>query len=374
MIRKMAATGVALSSSKFRVELHCHLDGSVRCSTLYDLAKKNDSPEAKKPYEEFMKDVTYLGIGNLQKFLKVFDVFTPWIVGDKEAIERIAYELCEDKAKNGVTYIEARYSPHLLANDNIVELGRTGGDVSPRDVVMYVNEGLRKGSKDFGITVKSILCCMRGFPGWSHDVVELCKEFHNDTVVAIDLAGDEDICPSKEDIDAFLEAESCGIHRTVHAGESGPAANVKEALDVMKAERIGHGYHVLSDEKLYQRVIDERIHLEVCPMSSYHLGTAGTTDFKKHPAVRFAADNVNFSLNTDDDSVFQTTITNEYNVAFNKMGLSEAELSKITFNAARSAFLPDDKKQQLLQHLKVAFGVIPKPDDANGQPWYCNTL
>ncbi|XP_077994887.1 adenosine deaminase-like [Glandiceps talaboti] len=356
----MTATGesVATESSNFRVELHCHLDGSIRCSTLYDLAKKKGSIYGKKPFEDFIKDVTYTGVGNLTKFLEVFGRFLPWFVGDKEAVERIAYELCEDKAKDGVAYIEARYCPHLFANDNIVALKQTGGDVSPRDVVTWVNEGLRRGSKDFGIVAKSILCCYRGFPDWSRDIVDLCKAFHNDTVVGIDLCGDElNIPVCQQDIDAFLEAERCGIHRTVHAGESGPASNVTEALDVLKAERIGHGYRVLDDAKLYERIKENRIHLEVCPMSSYHLSTAGTEDFSKHPAVRFAADNVNFSLNTDDDSVFQTTLTKQFDVAFNKMGLDEAQLTKITFNAARSAFLPDDKKQHLLRHLKAAHGV-----------------
>ncbi|XP_077994457.1 adenosine deaminase-like [Glandiceps talaboti] len=349
----MTQTRDTMNTFKNQVELHCHLDGSIRCSTLYDLAKKRDSFYGKKPFEDFIKDVTYTGIGNLTKCLEVFGRFLPWLVGDQEAVERIAYELCEDKAKDGVAYIEARYCPHLFANDNIVALKQTGGDVSPRDVVTWVNEGLRRGSKEFGIVAKSILCCYRGFQDWSQDIVELCKEFHNDTVVGIDLCGDEKIPPCKQDIDAFLEAERCGIHRTVHAGESGPASNVVEALDVLKAERIGHGYRVLDDTKLYERIKEKRIHLEVCLTSSYHTGTIGTDDFSKHPAVKFAADNVNFSLNTDDDSVFQTTLTKEFDVAFNKMGLDEAQLSTITSNAARSVFLSADEKQHLLRQLKI---------------------
>ncbi|XP_077994455.1 adenosine deaminase-like [Glandiceps talaboti] len=365
----MAQTAASALFSKYRVELHCHLDGSIRCSTLYDLARKQGSFYGKKPYEEFIEDVTYTGVGNLPKFLEVFGRFLPWLVGDQEAVERIAYELCEDKAKDGVAYIETRYCPHLFANDNIVALKQTGGDVSPRDVVTWVNEGLLRGSQEFGIVAKSILCCHRGYPEWSRDIVELCKEFHNDTVVGIDLCGDERIPPCKNDIDAFLEAERCGIHRTVHAGESGPVANVVQAIDVLKAERIGHGYRVLDDARLYERIKEKRIHLEVCPMSSYHLSTAGTEDFSKHPAAKFAADNVNFSLNTDDDSVFQTTLTKQFDVAFNKIGVNEAQLIRTTFNAARSAFLPDDKKQHLLRHLKIAHG-IEKPTVHNRQHWY----
>nr|XP_006814765.1 PREDICTED: adenosine deaminase-like [Saccoglossus kowalevskii] len=352
----------ASSVTKFRVELHCHLDGSIRVSSLYELAKKRGSPYGQKPFEEFKNDVTYTEIGNLTKFLKTFKIFIPWIVGDREFIKRMAYELCEDKANQGVAYIEMRYCPHFFASAKVAELKRVDGDLTPHGVVQCVNEGLKEGCKDFGITAKSILCCMRGFSAWSPQIIELCKEFHNDTVVGIDLAGDEDL-PLTD------EAVRCGIHRTVHAGESGPSAHVKTAIDVMKAERIGHGYHVLEDEKLYERVLEDQIHFEVCPMSSYYLSSAGTENFRKHPAVRFAKDNLNFSFNTDDESIFETSLPNEFNVGYNKMGLSEAVLTKLVFNAARSSFLPENEKLDLIRHLQGVYGMTNNVNTSQ-----CNTL
>ncbi|XP_027564373.1 adenosine deaminase-like, partial [Neopelma chrysocephalum] len=134
---------------------------------------------------------------------------------------------------------------------------------------------------------------------WSPEVVELCKKYRNDSVVAIDLAEGQPSETLKVEIDsehkkAYEEAERCGIHRTVHAGEVGAAAMVKEAVHVLKAERIGHGYHVLEDPELYKELLRTKMHFEVCPWSSYLTG-ACSPDFTKHPVIQFKKDRANYS-------------------------------------------------------------------------------
>lgn len=156
------------------------------------------------------------------------------------------------------------------------------------------------------------------------------SEFANDGVVGIDLAGDEPVWqgPAMEGhVIAYEEAKRLNIHRTVHAGEGGPAANVKIALDTLHAERIGHGYHVIQDAELYQRIVKEKIHLEVCPTSSILTGAVKPC-FKTHPLRRFVEDGVNFSINSDDPLVCQTRVDLEQGVAFDKIGLSPAELTR----------------------------------------------
>ncbi|GCB74099.1 hypothetical protein scyTo_0003186 [Scyliorhinus torazame] len=195
----------------------------------------------------------------------------PVIAGDREAIQQIAYELVEDKAQEGIVYLEARCNPHYLANCNVhpIPWGQTE-NVSPDEFVNLVNmsPGFRRGQCDFGIKVRLILCCIRHMQEWSPEIVELCTKCQNDGVVGIDRAGDEltnaEVHPGH--MKAYEMAVKCGIHRTVHAGEVGPPKVVHEALDILKAERIGHGYATIKDPELYMEILQKEIHIEACPL------------------------------------------------------------------------------------------------------------
>ncbi|XP_070532519.1 adenosine deaminase-like [Ptychodera flava] len=289
---------------------------------------------------------------NLPQILDRFKTFMPTVVGDGEGIERIAYELCQFQAENKVVYFETRYSPQLLANCNVaLEWGQKPGNLTPHDVVLSVNEGLRKGCEDFGVKANSILCCFQHRPEWSAEVLSLCREFQDRGVVGMDIAGYETVPFDPLHIQAFQEAARCGIHRTAHAGESSSAEAVREAVDKMNVERLGHGYLVLQDEELYQRVKKMNIHFEASLISSYYTGVCKLENFDNHPVKRFAEDDVNFSLSTDDPGVFLCTFDDEFDLAFDKVGLNEAQITKSIFNAARSAFLPEAEKRDLIEQL-----------------------
>ncbi|XP_036680778.1 adenosine deaminase isoform X5 [Balaenoptera musculus] len=282
--------------------------------------------------------------------------------GCREAIKRTAYEFVETKAKEGVVYVEVRYSPHLLANSNVepIPWNQAEGDLTPDEVVRLVGQGLQDGERDFGVKVRSILCCMRHQPSWSPEVVELCKKYRQQTVVAIDLAGDESIQGSSlfpEHVKAYAEAVESGIHRTVHAGEVGSAQVVREAVDTLKTERLGHGYHTLEDPVLYNRLRQENMHFEVCPWSSYLTGAwkPGT----EHAVVRFKNDQANYSLNTDDPLIFKSTLDTDYQMTKQDMGFTEEEFKRLNVNAAKSSFLPEDEKRELLDLLYKAYGMPP---------------
>uniref|UniRef100_A0A3P8Q6X6 adenosine deaminase n=1 Tax=Astatotilapia calliptera TaxID=8154 RepID=A0A3P8Q6X6_ASTCA len=252
--------------SKPKVELHVHLDGAIRVQTIMDVAKMRGKTLPVNTVEEMKKRIIVEKPGTLTSFLEKFNEYMHVIAGDREAIKRIAREFVEDKAKEGVIYVEVRYSPHLLANSGVKEIpwNQEEGDLSPDEVVRLVNEGLSEGEREFKIKARSILCCMRHMPSWSKDVVELCKKYKDEGVVAIDLAGDESLnCEANpEHMEAYEEAVRCGIHRTVHAGEVGPASVVKEAVEVLKAERVGHGYRTLEDDDLYKKLLAQNMHFE----------------------------------------------------------------------------------------------------------------
>ncbi|XP_057673225.1 adenosine deaminase [Corythoichthys intestinalis] len=344
-----------------KVELHVHLDGAVRAQTIIDVARRRGIRLAADTAEELRRLLVLREPATLTGFLAKFAVYMHVIAGDRDAIERIAYEFVEDKAKQGVIYAEVRYSPHLLANADVepIPWNQEEGDLSPDEVVRLVNRGLRDGERAFSVKVRSILCCMRHMPSWSADVVELCKKYRHEGVLAIDLAGDESLdCQAYPGhARAYQEAARCGIRRTVHAGEVGPPSVVKEAVEVLKAERVGHGYRTLEDPQLYAQLLATNMHFEVCPISSKLTG-ACDADFSKHPVVRLRKDKANYSLNTDDPLIFDSTLQLDYSVACQHMGFTRQEFRRLNICSAASSFLPEPEKNELLHQLYRAYGMI----------------
>uniref|UniRef100_A0AC34QAY4 Adenosine deaminase n=1 Tax=Panagrolaimus sp. JU765 TaxID=591449 RepID=A0AC34QAY4_9BILA len=343
-----------------KFELHIHLDGAIRFSTILELglAKQIDLKGA-KTVEELKEVLVSRKPASLAKVLEAFNIFLPCVIGDKDAIERIAYELCEDQSKNNVCYFEARYSPHLLCNtiNNHIfkNVYRGNGDLTPEGVVQAVARGLDRGQKDFNLTARQILCCIRGFEHFDLETLDLVTNLKHLGVVAIDVAGsahgaDEQYAPSV--VLAFQLAAERGIHRTAHAGESGGSTEVIRAIEVMKAERIGHGYRLTTNEEAYQKyAVQKRIHLEACPLSSVITGSV-PLDWKNHPISRWAKDEINFSINSDDPTCFDNSIVSDLRLARDEIGLSTYELWKTQYNACLSSFLPDGEKSKFLQLIK----------------------
>ncbi|XP_033640395.1 adenosine deaminase-like isoform X1 [Asterias rubens] len=337
-----------------KVELHIHLEGAVRPSTVWDLAKKSGVDVPGNNAEELAHFIRSFKMGSLSNFLQTFNIFLPVLVAEKDAIKRVVYELCEDKAKEGVIYFELRLSPHLLANCGIAWLSfKVEKKLPLRTVMQSVIEGIEAGQRDFNIKTRLILTMTKHEPGWAAECLEMAKEFSG-SVVGIDIGGEENLPLDPEIIRVYQEAKQCGLHRTVHAGEAGPARHVKEAIEVLHAERIGHGYHCLDDENVYQMVKDKNIHIEACPTSSIFTG-ACDPDFTKHPCVRFLKDNVNFSLNTDDPLIFGNTMNEEFKIAKEYFAMSDQQAAQVTLNAARSSFLPDGEKEELIKQIESAY-------------------
>ncbi|XP_058143116.1 adenosine deaminase isoform X2 [Dasypus novemcinctus] len=347
---------------KPKVELHVHLDGAIKPETILYYGRKRGIPLPADTVEGLQDVIGMDKPLSLPGFLAKFEYYMPAIAGSREAIKRIAYEFVEMKAKEKVVYVEVRYSPHLLANSKVMPIpwNQAEGDLTPDEVVALVSQGLQEGERDFGIKVRSILCCMRHEPDWSPEVVELCKKYRQQTVVAIDLAGDETIQGSsilEGHVKAYEEAVKSGVHRTVHAGEAGSAQVVKEAVDNLKTERLGHGYLTLQDEALYTRLRQENMHFEVCPWSSYLTGSWKPDT--EHPVVRFKNDQANYSLNTDDPLIFKSTLNTDYLMTKQQMGFTEEEFKRVNINAAKSSFLPEAEKNELLDLLYKAYGMTP---------------
>lgn len=366
-----------------KVELHVHLDGALQHRTILELLKEKNLPlPGDGSLEALVDTVTVHQPKDLNHFLQGFSVFIPAIVGDLEAIERMAVEFCRRQAEEGVVYTEVRYCPQLLLPQNLTPDYMEGASpntsngqqnvatLTPAAVVEAVNRGLARGEAETGLVCRSILSCIRGVPQWSNQILELCLRYRHQGVVGIDIAGNESGAEpipdedkegrmlDQEDVEAFRRAAELGIHRTVHAGEAGPAMMVLKALDVLGAERIGHGYRVLEDETIYRRCLQQRVHFECCPTSSLMTGSvrldAKTKDV--HPMIRFAKDGASYSINTDDPTITNTYLNDEYRLV-TRWGLTQHDLQQANINAMEASFAEPELKARVLRQLRQAYGL-----------------
>ncbi|VDM02150.1 unnamed protein product [Schistocephalus solidus] len=340
------------SSSRHGVELHLHLDGGFRPATLFAFAQKKSIRLCASNTYDFEKSLTVQQPNSLADFLSKFSVINSPAQGDAEALSQLTLDFLEDCAnRGGLCYVEARFSPHLLA----------GACLTPEETVKTVLSAVEIGKKRFDIQAQIILCMMRHRPEWSSEVVQLAKSYQPFGVCAIDVAGDDKPCDGKNTAKeikmAFDEAFKCGIHRVAHAGENGVAASVTEALSEMHAERIGHGYHILDDPIVYKTVREENVHFELCPLSSRLTGSV-PIDWNQHPIHNFIRDDVNFSINTDDPTVTGQWQLEEQLMCMRELGMTAHQLVKANFRAAQASFLQDDDKEQLMRHLMTGAGII----------------
>ena len=255
-----------------KVELHCHLDGSLRVDTIIDLAKKNniDLPTIEKNKLSKLISLKSQNI-SLEKYIALFDI-TLSVMQNKNSLERISYELMEDLSNDNVVYAEIRFSPILHTKNNL----------TIDDALRSVKTGLEQGSKRFGIKYGIIICGIRSIdPSISIKLAELAVNYKNNGVVGFDLAGAEYNYPAKKHKEAFYIIRNNNINTTIHAGEAFGPESIHQAIHTCGANRIGHGIRLLEDPDLMSFINDHRICLEICLTSNYHTGAVKS--LKDHP-------------------------------------------------------------------------------------------
>lgn len=332
---------LSIFSSKLRqlpkAELHCHLDGSVRPSTLLELGREARVQMPKHTPEELAEFMRVDDARTLEDYLRRFDV-TVSVMQSEEALERIAYELAEDAAEDGVRYIEVRNAPIL----NIVR------GLTLVQAIEAPLRGLRRAEKEFGIIGRFIVCALRNFtPEDSLAMAQLAVEFKNEGVVAFDLAGGEKGNPAARHVEAFRYAREHNLAVTVHAGEGDGAESVREAVHICGANRIGHGTRLIEDPELTQYVNDRRIALEICLTSNVQTRVADS--YESHPLREYFDRGLNVTLNTDNRLMSGTTLTDEYVHAAERLGFTVDELAGIALNGFESAFLPWEERVMLIE-------------------------
>ncbi|MCB5272049.1 MAG: adenosine deaminase [Candidatus Cloacimonetes bacterium] len=320
-----------------KTDLHVHLDGSVRVATIINLAKKGKIELPTLDKDELEKLIVCgPHTQSLEDYLRGFHIVN-LVLQTAEGLKRAAYELAEDAAQENVRYMEVRYAPILHANKG---LGLT-------EIVQAVLDGLQVAEEDFGIKTGVIICGIRNMdPAMSLKMAELAVEFKNRGVVGFDLAGGEYKNPAKVHKAAFDLARKNNLNITVHAGEADGAASIQQALHACGAHRIGHGTRLIEDADLLNYVNDHRIPLEICIKSNFD--TKAVKDITGHPIDFYLEKGIRVTVNTDNRTISDTSITNEYMLAIENFGWDYPTLKKVILNGFKSAFLPYQEGVDLL--------------------------
>lgn len=320
-----------------KAELHCHLDGSVRAETMLELGREYgqtmpvDDPDALREHM-VVKDAH-----NLEEYLERFAI-TLSVMQRAEAIERIAYELAADAARDGVRYLEARYAPVLNTREGL----------SLDEAVEAAARGLTRAERDHDIVARIIVCGLRHLePGVSLRLAKLAVAHRNHGVVGFDLAGGERGHPASDHAPAFAYAREHNLAVTVHAGEGDGADSVRQAVHLCGANRLGHATRLIEDEPLTSYVNDRRIALEVCLTSNVQ--THATESIEAHPVRQYFDRGMNVVLNTDNRLMSGTTLTDEYLLAARYHSFTFEELSAVALNGFASAFVPWKERMRLIQ-------------------------
>jgi adenosine deaminase len=274
----------------------------------------------------------------LTDYLKRFEVFYP-ILPFAKTQERIAYELCQDCARDNVVYFETRFAPCLACNERF----------TMEDAVVAALEGLRRGQRDFGVRCGLILCCYRSAEAQSVATVKLAHKYRDRGVCGIDLAGDELHFPATPHAKAFALARKLEIPITIHAGEGGRAEEIREAVFDHGATRIGHGVALQRDPELLKRVRDAGTVFEICLTTN--LQTCCVPSVAAHPFRKFLDEKLRVTLNTDDPAISNITLTHELELAAREFGLTGAQVHELQANAARAAFAENSVRDELIRRV-----------------------
>lgn len=320
-----------------KADLHVHLDGSLRAETLIDLAREYGKPLPSFDADALRDHMYVRDARNLVDYLARFET-TLSVLQTADALERVAYELCEDAAAENVRYMEVRYSPVL----------NTREDLSLDEAVEASLRGLTRAAQDFGIRTNIIICALRHMtPETSLELARLAVAYKQRGVVAFDLAGPEYDYPPKKHAVAFRYAAHENLALTVHAGEAFGPDSIRQALHDCAARRIGHGTRLFEDADLMRYVNDFRIPLEICLTSNVQ--TRAVERFADHPVRRYFDEGLLVTLNTDNRLMSGTTMTQEFSRAAEHLRFSWDALCTISRMGFEAAFLPYAEKQETLR-------------------------
>lgn len=316
-----------------KVELHVHLEGSIRPQTLRELAEKNrvDLPGGVEAVYRF---------ADFQGFLEAYMRCAACLC-EQEDFRRVTYELLCDEAAQGIRYCEVFLS-------SMQHLRR---DFDFECIMQGIRSGYEAARAEYGIRMGVIFDHGRQFGVEAgRRVLELALATRSYGVIGLSIGGDEKEGPPEAFAEIFAQARAAGLHLTAHAGEVCGPESIWGAIRSLGVRRIGHGIRAVEDPELMRYLRRERIFLDICPTSN--LRTGAVSSLKEHPVRRLFDAGIPITLSSDDPALFQTSLLQEYLLLVEHLGFTQEEIRQIALNGVRASFLPAGEKTTLEKEIR----------------------
>jgi aminodeoxyfutalosine deaminase len=325
-----------------KAELHLHLEGSLRPDTLRELSRGKGRKESEVEQWILERQQHGFSYSTFMEFVEAFKVAV-LLLESPEDYALATRRLIEWLAVQNVKYAEITLSAGVV--------------LWKRQQLDRVYEAIRAASLEagarLGLRVNWIFDAVRQF-GVLHarEVLTWASRYRSEGVVAMGLGGDEERGPANLFTDVYREVRDCGLHTVAHAGETAGPESVREAVELLEVERVGHGLAAARDSEVCVLLRDRGIPLEACPSSN--VATRLIPAFRDYPLKEFLEAGVAVTLNSDDPALFGTSIEQEFIRAAREFSLSDEQLAELSGNAVRAAFLSEEHKQLLLAQIHQA--------------------
>jgi len=329
-----------------KVELHVHLEGSMRPAVLLELARRNG---IELPAQDEAGLKRWFRFTDFEHFVQVY-LACSRALRSPEDFQLLALDFLTEQAYQNVVYTEVHFtiSTHLANGVN--------GD----EVLAALAEAIAEGERRHGVTLRLIPDIVRnvGVEPADRTLEWALAGWKRGVVAALGLSGSERLFPNEPFREHFAAAKREGLHRVAHAGEHAGPESIRSALDVCSAERIGHGVRAIEDPALVEELRAAQIPLEVCPTSNVCLGVF--PDLPGHSFDRLYRSGLALSVNSDDPTFFNTNLTLEYLRLHQTFGYSPAELAGFSLAALRQSFLPEPERTALEESFRQQCDALGK--------------
>jgi aminodeoxyfutalosine deaminase len=326
---------MSASQATPKIELHVHLEGTVRPATLLEVARRNDYALPADTVEGLAAVYEYR---DFEHFIEVW-ILTTNALRRREDFHQIVVEYAAEAATHGAVYIEAIFSP--------AERVRRG--VAWDDIFAGYCDGAEEARELHGVEIRLTPDIVRGFPYEECEpVVRYAAEYAERGIVGVGLGGLEAQYPPEPYAALFEQAKAAGLGSAPHAGEVAGPASVRGALDALQADRIRHGFRAIEDPELVAELAERRIVLDVSPVSNVRTGAVDSLE--EHPLRQLAAAGVLCSISTDDPAMFDTDLTRDYEAA-RSLGVDP----RAAFEAGLAGALCDEPTRDRLRAVAESF-------------------
>jgi adenosine deaminase len=319
-----------------KTEIHIHLEGAIRTQTIIDVAQANGLNIPAYEVSELDRHVkVYDQMRDLETVLAAFAIFQNSIASP-EIVERIAWELFEDSAKQNIKLFEVRFSPDWAFH---------GHNLDWDACLDGLLRAKARAEREFDMAIGYIAITSRGMGADSCVRTVDWAIRHRDHILGVDLADGERLYPMSDFVKPIQRAKEAGLKVTIHSGEDTPASYVVETINKFNPDRIGHGIHSIEDMKAIELIKERGITLEVNPWSNYLTNSVRT--IQEHPLKRLFDLGVKVTINSDDPEVLETNLNNEYHIAHEVLGMSMDEIATCNRNACAASFIPETEKRRI---------------------------